>query len=94
MIGRVMKAAAGVPREEQASLGHTLSQAKARVWKEVGSGALAPLNPLDQEDATNPGAQRALAARLLAVAVEVEGDAPPAVRAWLEGLWAEAGLAV
>lgn len=88
-----MTAAAGSPGQQKASLGHTLSRAKAKVWKEVCSRALTPLNPLLEEtDATNAIARRALAARLLTVVVE--DDAPPAFRAWVEELWAEAGFAV
>lgn len=91
IIGAVMKAAARAP-QRQAALGPLLSQAKAAVLKEVGCGALRPLDPLiGESESGNRGIRVALAERLRAVAVE--GAPDPGLRAWVGGgLWAEVGL--
>lgn len=95
MVGRVMQAAATSSGPHKTSLGPALSQAKAAVLREVGSGALRPLDPLLEEEddaaAANTEAREALAARLLAVVVAGAADDAP-FRAWVEGLWAAAGL--
>lgn len=86
-----MQAAAGGPSSQKAALGSLLSQAKAAVLKEVGAGVVEPVNPLaGAED----GRERtgALAESLLAAAVAGAPDTE--FRAWVEGLWAEAGLGI
>lgn len=91
MVGGLMQAAAGGPPSQRAALGLLLSQAKAEVLKEVHAGVVKAVNPLAgaEDDHARTGA---VAERLLAAAVASAPD--PAFRAWVEGLWAEAGLGI
>lgn len=85
-----MQAAAGAPPREKAALGPLLSQAKAAVLKDVGAGVVGPLDPLAGAEENRESTGALLAERLLAAAVAAAPD--PEFRAWVEGLWAEAGV--
>ncbi len=98
MIGGVVQAAAAnASHDQRVALGPALSRAKTRVLKEVGAGALEPLDPLTSHekdgegDGGNARIRQSLAERLLAVVVEEESPSPE-FGAWVRGLWAGLGV--